>query len=301
MLQSKEVRTEGGGLAELTPTRSRHARASSPIQGEGKERIRFVFSSPGKEEVDPQEQSEGGSGGGHLNPSSPTNSIFLGAPDRVLRGGLALSELHEIVPAAPPHAGAALGFALALALTAPLRGGTIVFVQQDFAALEAGALYGLGCDHFGLAPTRLLVVRAATPRDALWAMEEALKTRGLTAIIGELAQHGEAADLTATRRLSLAAQKGGALALLLRQYAFGEPSAAATRWQVAAAPGAGDGFGGLGRTGFSLALTKNRRGPCGNWILQWDHHGACFIPAVSRAVAAPVFDRFGDAAVASLG
>jgi protein ImuA len=225
-------------------------------------------------------------------------AICLGPPDRFLGGGLALSELHEIVPASPTHAGAALGFALGLVLAAPVRTGTIVFVQQDFAAVEAGALYGLGCDLFGLDPARLLVVRAATPGDALRAMEEALKTRGLTAVIGELAQSGEAADLTPTRRLSLAAQKGGALALLLRQYPFSEASAAATRWRVAAAPGDADSFGGLGRTGFSLTLTKNRRGPCGTWVLQWDHHGTCFIPAISRAVAAPVFDRFGDAAVA---
>ena len=52
------------------------------------------------------------------------------------------------------------------------------------------------------------MVRAATPRDTLWAMEEAVKTSGIAAVIGELAQDGQAADLTATRRLSLAAQQG---------------------------------------------------------------------------------------------
>src|SRR5450432_3038716 len=130
--------------------------------------------------------------------------LSLGAPDAALKGGLALSELHELVPAGTLHHGAALGFALALAALAPPRGGTIVFVQQDFALVEAGALYGGACDLFGLDPARLLLVRAGGQRDALWAMEEALKTRGLTAVIGELAQNGADADLTATRRLSLA-------------------------------------------------------------------------------------------------
>jgi protein ImuA len=243
-----------------------------------------------------------------LCPSSPSFSrvregradagvLSLGAPDAVLRGGLGLSELHELTPAAPVHLGAALGFALALAALAPARGGGIVFVQQDFAALEAGALYGLGCDLFGLSPARLILVRAASPRDGLWAMEEALKTRGLAAVIGELAQSAEAADLTATRRLSLAAQKGGGLALLLRQYGFTGTSAAATRWQITAAPGMGDGFGGLGSTAFSLSLTKNRRGPCGAWVVQWDHHAKRFVPALSRSVAAPVLDGSGGAAV----
>jgi protein ImuA len=227
--------------------------------------------------------------------------IPLGAPDPVLGGGLALGELHELVAAGTLHHGAALGFAFALAACAPAQGGTIVFVQQDFAAVEAGALYGLGCDLFGLDPARLLLVRAPCQRDALWAMEEALKTREVTAVIGEFAHNGEDADLTATRRLSLAVQKGKGLALLLRQRALNAPSAAATRWSIAAAPGPPDRFGGLGATAFCVKLTKNRRGPCGNWVLQWDHHGACFIPAFSRAVAQSVFDRPGDAAVAGAG
>ena len=226
--------------------------------------------------------------------------LSLGAPDVALKGGLGLGELHELAPLAPFHSGASLGFALALSTLVP-REGPVVWVQQDFAALETGALYGLGCDLFGLASSRLLVVRTATPRDTLWAMEEAVKTSGIAAVIGELAQDGQAADLTATRRLSLAAQQGGGLCLLLRQQEFSQPSAAATRWIVAATPGATDGFGGLGRTAFRLSLTKNRRGPCGSWVLQWDHHAKRFLPALSVAVAAPSRHGSADAAIAAAG
>jgi protein ImuA len=218
--------------------------------------------------------------------------LSLVAPDPALKGGLGLGELHELAPLAPFHSGAVSGFALALATLVP-REGPVIWVQQDFAALETGTLYGLGCDLFGLASSRLLVVRTATPRDTLWAMEEAVKARGIAAVIGELAQDGQAADLTATRRLSLAAQQGGGLCLLLRQAAWSQPSAAATRWVVAASPGASDGFGGLGRTAFHLSLTKNRRGACGSWVLQWNHHAKRFFPALSVAVAAP--SRHGSA------
>jgi protein ImuA len=225
-------------------------------------------------------------------------SLHLGSPDDVLKGGLSVSELHELTPAGPTHHGAALGFALALAALSASQDGAIVFVQQDFAALEGAALYGLGGAPFGIDPERFLLVRAATPKDALWAMEEALKMRGITAVIGELAERGEAADLTATRRLSLAVQKGGNLALLLRQYPWCEPSAAATRWRIAGASGASDEFGGLGATAFSLTLTKNRRGPCGTWVLQWDQYAKRFFPALSGAVAQPAIDRPAGAAVA---
>jgi protein ImuA len=226
--------------------------------------------------------------------------LSLGAPDVALKGGLGLGELHELAPLAPFHSGALLGFAVALATLVP-RSGPVIWVQQDFAALETGVLYGLGCDLFGLASSRLLVVRAATPRDTLWAMEEAVKTSGIAAVIGELAGEGQAADLTATRRLSLAAQQEGGLCLLLRQAAWSQPSAAATRWVIAAMPGAADGFGGLGRTAFRLSLTKNRRGPCGSWVLQWDHHVKRFLPALSVAVVAPPRHGSADAPIAAAG
>src|SRR6266550_3583275 len=102
---------------------------------------------------------DAGNCSGHLLP--------LGAPDAALKGGLGLGELHELAPLAPLHSGAGSGFALALATLVP-RGGPVIWVQQDFAALETGALYGLGCDLFGLASARLLMVRTATPRDTLW-------------------------------------------------------------------------------------------------------------------------------------
>ena len=224
--------------------------------------------------------------------------LSLGAPDAALKGGLGLGELHELASIAPFHSGAAIGFALVLSTLVP-RGGPVIWVQQDFAALETGTIYGLGCDLFGLASSRLLVARAVTPRDALWAMEEVVKTRGIAAVIGELAQEGQAADLTATRRLSLAAQQGGGLCLLLRQRQIYQPSAASTRWLVAAAPGDADGLGGLGRTAWRLSLTKNRRGPCGSWVLQWDHHAKRFLSALSVTVAAPSRHGSGDASVAA--
>jgi protein ImuA len=216
-----------------------------------------------------------------------------------LGGGLALGQVHELAPQGHFHIGAATGFALGLAV---LSRRPVVWVQQDFAALEAGAPYGLGCSLFGLSPSRLLLVRATKPEDVLFAMEESLKA--CVTVIGELAEDGKAADLTATRRLSLAAQKGGAgLALLFRHRTQVSPSAAATRWEISGALGRCDGTNGLSPTNFLLKLMKNRRGPCGQWVLQWDHHEHRFTPerarspewehspALSLGMAAPASDR----------
>jgi protein ImuA len=125
----------------------------------------------------------------------------------------------------------------------------------------------------------------------LWACEEALKSRGVAVVIAELPEAGEAADFTATRRLTLAARAGGGLGLLLRHRPLPIATAATSRWQVAAAPSTPDRFGGLGPTAFDLSLNRNRRGRCGRFIVHWDHHACAFLPqALSVGMAAAADD-----------
>ena len=217
--------------------------------------------------------------------------LGLPAVDAVLGGGLACAALHELAPAAPAQFGTAAGFALALAALHTAGGRSALLIQTDFAALEAGAPYGPGLDCFGLPMERLIVLRVPRPVDALWACEEALKSRGVAVVIAELPEAGEAADFTATRRLTLAARAGGGLGLLLRHRPLPITTAATTRWQVAAAPSTPDRFGGLGRTAFDLSLNRNRRGRCGRFIVHWDHHACAFLPqALSVGMAAAADD-----------
>ena len=219
--------------------------------------------------------------------SEQTRSRALGAGiDAALGGGLPCAALHEL-SAVPGHCGAAAGFAVALAALAHEEGRQTLWITTDFGALETGALYGPGLDQLGLDTARLLIARVPRPIDALLAMEEALKCRALATVVAEL---NSAPDLTATRRLSLAARDGGALGLLLCHKPNDAPSAARTRWRVAAARSVPDAFGGLGRTAFTLTLTRNRRGPCGTWTVSWDHHAYVF-QALSVDLAEAAFDR----------
>jgi protein ImuA len=221
-------------------------------------------------------------------------SLRLGVPalDDALQGGLALGALHELAPASELQLGAAFGFGLAIAALAAAGGREVLCIQTDYAALAAGTPYGLGLDRLGLAMDRLLILRVAHPRDALWAFEEALKCPALAAVLAELPEEGAAADLTATRRLLLAAQTGGGLGLLLRHRPCPLGSGAMTRWQVAAALSRPDRFGGLGGTSFDLALQRNRRGRCGRWTMGWNHDERTFVPqTVSLGVAEAAFDR----------
>jgi protein ImuA len=228
--------------------------------------------------------------------------VGLAAPiDVALGGGLARGALHELAPAAPIHLAATSGFAAALAALAGGDRGQVLWVATDFAVGEGGGPYGPGLDLFGMAAARLLVLRVPRAVDVLWAMEEALRCRALVCVVAEFAGDGAEADLTATRRLVLAAREGSSVGLLIRHRATLAPSASATRWEIASSRSRPDAFGGLSRASFDLTLRKNRRGPSGRWLITWDHHERAFHAAVPVGVAEAAFDRSDRAPFARAG
>jgi protein ImuA len=177
-------------------------------------------------------------------------------------GGLARAAVHEVLTTAP---GSGTAFcAMLLART----GGTVLWIAAGQDGLLA---WPPGLARHGLAPANLVLVRAERWSDALWAMEEALRcpavTGALLALDPDPAAGDNRLDLTATRRLQLAAETGGALGLLLRPDAAGaEHSAAATRWRVGSL-GAGQG---LEDPCWQLELLRVRGGrPGGPWAVTW--------------------------------
>ena len=106
--------------------------------------------------------------------------------------------------------------------------------------LKRPDLYGPGLVAHGLDPARLVVVGAPRDEDMLWAVEEGLRSPGLAAVVGEIGR----LPLVAGRRLQLAAEHSGVTAFLLRRWRNGadaarereRPSAAVTRWRIAAIP-----------------------------------------------------------------
>jgi protein ImuA len=164
------------------------------------------------------------------------------ALDPALGGGLADDGLHEIAPAEPADGAAATGFALALAARfLSRRPSAALFVGEGFVEREAGGLYGPGLAAHGLPLSRLVFVQAPDAEAAFWAMEEALKCGAPAAVVGEIWSL-KGYSLAASRRLLLAARRGGAPALLVLASAYGQAdrlsSAAETRFEIAAAPSA---------------------------------------------------------------
>jgi protein ImuA len=203
--------------------------------------------------------------------------------------GTAPGTLHEVAARAESDMAAASGLTLALAAGAA-GGRATLWIAEDMALAESGALYGPGLEVFGLKPERLIRVAVAHEREVLWAMEEALSCRGVGAVVGEV-RSSRGVGLTESRRLSLAAGREGGTAFLLRAMPSGEPLAAATRWIVGAAPSAAREHG-PGPPRLAVNLTRNRRGSQGSWVVEWNSVEQRFQLAADRQpVAAADGDR----------
>jgi protein ImuA len=157
----------------------------------------------------------------------------------------------------------------------------LLLVIEASALSEAGEPYGPGLDRFGLDSRRLVIVQTRRPSETLWVFEEALRCRGLAAVLAEIRGHPHQLDLTASRRLALRARENGVMGLLLRQASAAEPGASATRWHVSPRPAStiDDFASGIGHPVWHLALEHNRTGPIGTFDLEWNHGTRAFASA----------------------
>lgn len=181
--------------------------------------------------------------------------------------------LHEVRAADYRDAPAAQGFALALAacVTAQTQR-PLVWIGLAHEAIESGRAYGCGLAAFGLAAPGVMFVSARTVQEALWAAEEAARSPRIGAVLFELMKPHRLVDLTATRRLQLAAESSGATPLLLRGGAP-QASAARMRWRVAPLQSAADRRDpkAPGNPCWRIVTERSREGGRGVWDVEWDH------------------------------
>lgn len=185
--------------------------------------------------------------------------------------GLACALHSEIF--AESRDGSGAGMALALALDGlPDDGRPFLWVQDAISLKLTGRPY-----RPGLPPTlrrRVIHVAAPKPEDALFALEEGLRCRELACVIGEIAGNPKALDFTASRRLSLAAEKHGVPLFLIRLDAARDLSSARMRWQVRAAPSLPPRWNAEapGRPAWRAELFRARGHAPGEWILRDDEN-----------------------------
>ncbi len=222
--------------------------------------------------------------------------LGLPAIDGVLpEGGLLTGALHEIEAGPAPsgrvaaHDGAALGFAAFLIgrFGQNTSAGTLLWCRQPAGVFDAPPYAPALSAWFD--PARLLMVTARREEDMFWAMEEGLRCPGIAAVLGET----RAADPTAGRRLSLAAEKSGVPALLLRPQPAPPQSVCVTRWRVASAPShSTPGLADIGPPRWRIELRRNRFGAPSvaeipSWLVEWNDetHSLAVVPQARHGSA----------------
>ncbi len=195
--------------------------------------------------------------------------------------GMARAQLHEVYAVTPDDAAAATGFALALALAAGALPTLWVRIEHD--ERGAGRPYAAGLAELGLPPESLVLVLVPDEPALLRVAADAARCPGLGLVLVESRGRAAGLDLTATRRLMLAAEASGVTVLSVRIGAEPVPSAAATRWGVAAAASqlltAGAGGDVPGLPAFDVECLRRRGGPAGTrWRVEWNRETRCFDP-----------------------
>ncbi|MEQ8785465.1 MAG: hypothetical protein RIC55_04170 [Pirellulaceae bacterium] len=172
-------------------------------------------------------------------------TLSSGAPplDRLLPGGgFVRGQLIEWLGAEQAdsaglaeNAGQAMGAGLAIRAgqaegAGPSGAGTLALLTAREASLEGGAVvvmdrqrwfYPPAAAALGIDLESVIVIRAASEKDQLWALDQALRCPGVAAVWAPL----QRLDWRSFRRLQLAAESSGCLGLLLRSAKVrGQPS-----------------------------------------------------------------------------
>ena len=206
--------------------------------------------------------------------------------DTALDGGLARGRVHELFAAEAGDGPSAIGFAAMIALRAVGRGAPIFWLRSDEAGWRGGHLHAPGLIELGGDPDALVLGQTPDAKALLRSAADAARCPGLKALIVECWGKCPELDLTASRRLALAAEQSGVTLFLLRLEAEPLPSAADTRWSVSAAPSRPLEADAPGPPMFEIELLRRRAGPSGmRWRLEWDRDQIIFRePAYPGAV-----------------
>lgn len=220
-----------------------------------------------------------------LRPRTVLPFGVAGIDGRLPGGGLALGALHEVAGGGNAATDGAAAALFAAGIAARTKGKILWCVtRQD--------LFAPALSQVGLAPDRVIYVDACDEKSVFACFEEGVRHGGLGAVVAEVAK----LSMTSSRRLSLAAEASGTMAIAIHRWRrqteaadFGQPTASATRWRVSALPSAPLPVPGVGRPRWLLELIRCRAGESADFLVSaCDAEGRLDLPAdvADRSVVA---------------
>ncbi len=179
-------------------------------------------------------------------------------------GGLAYGALHEFAGGGSGTIDGAAAALFAAGIAARTKGPIVWCLTRPDLFFPALA-------QVGLHPDRVIFVESDKDEDVLANMEEGLSFGGLGAVVGELVR----LPMVGSRRLQLAAERTGTMALAVRRWRrqaeandFGQPTASTTRWRVSVMPSEELPVPGVGRARWFVELMRVKAGECAEFLVR---------------------------------
>lgn len=182
------------------------------------------------------------------------NSIDACLPET----GLSRAGLHEIEPLRFGDTPSLTGFVFAL-LSRLRSSKPIIWCITAQQIGDYGQPYAFGLSRFGISASQIIFTKVSRDKDLPFALEEAIKTDGVMAVIGE----GAKPNFTGSRRIALSCKAHQTPCLFITpKQASDNGSAALTRWQVTPQQGVEDPQDpyGPGLPSWAVALPRVRAG-----------------------------------------
>jgi len=169
--------------------------------------------------------------------------------------------IHEFLSFKPEQTAACGGFIAGLLSALMKQGGICVWISA------IRKIFPPALKVFGVAPDRIVFIDLQRQKDVLWATEEALKCKGIAAVIAEL---GELTFMQ-SRRLQLAVENSKVTGFILRSNQHKLCTTASTaRWQITPVSSElAEDMPGVGFPRWQVDLLKVRNGKPGSWQIEW--------------------------------
>lgn len=191
-----------------------------------------------------------------------------------------IGAIHEFISSNMEDAAATCGFVAGLISSIMRSNGALIWISAS------RTIFPPSLKSFGISPDRIIFIDLQKEKQILWAMEEALKCKGLSGVIGEMQE----LNFTASRRLQLAVEQSQVTGFILRCNPRSiNTTACITRWQITAAKSEpADGMPGVGFPRWNVELLKVRNGHPGKWQIEFV---AGRFRYISDSVAIPVVQK----------
>jgi protein ImuA len=202
---------------------------------------------------------------GYRPPAATAIPIELGPMGKAFPHAVfPVGTIHEFLTDGAENGAASGGFISGLVAALMASGGVAVWICSPASSRK---IFPPALKRFGIDPGSVIFFELKTEKEALWAMEEALKCEGLAAVVGEVRE----VNFTASRRLQLAVEQSRVTGFLLRDNPRTKHGiACAARWRVSSlASESREGMPGLGNPRWNIELEWVRNGHPGSWQMEW--------------------------------